>query len=112
MTSAYLPELFASDKATCTVVQDAAIARALSAVIKRLGEQRHSRLGHLHHTEFQLVLVRLDHLADKPGFEDLHSPLLADWRVWYSAHERELDSIAYRPVPGGKEIFKVAEGSR
>ena len=53
MTSAYLPDLFTTEKTT--VVQDPVTTQALNAVIKRLGEQRHSRLGHLHHTEFQCI---------------------------------------------------------
>lgn len=110
MTSAYLPELFSTD--TATVVQDPVTTQALLAVIKRLGEQRHSRLGHLHHTEFQLVLVRLDRLADKPGFEDLLNAALLDWGIWYHARERKLDTVAYRDVEGGKEVMEVPDTLR
>ena len=112
MTSAYLPELLLPESASHSELREGTTAQALTALIKRLGEQRHSRLGHLHHTEFELVLVRLDQLADKPGFEDLFSTQLTDWRIWYSARERKLDSIAYRPLPGGKEIFAVSDELR
>jgi hypothetical protein len=112
MTSTYLPELLLPEEAANREVRDVAMAAAVTAVIKRLGEQRHSRLGHLHHTEFELVLVRLDQLANKPGFEDLYVPALVDWRIWYNANERKLDTLAYRPVPGGKEYMKVGDDLR
>ena len=112
MTSAYLPELFAPHDPTCRIIQDAATSQALLAVIKRLAEQRHSRLGHLHHTEFQLVLVRLDRLADKPGFEDLLNAVLMDWGIWYHTRERKLDTIAFRDVQGGKELLHVPDALR
>ena len=112
MNSTYLPEPQPSDNSTRIAVIDTTTERALGALIKRLGEQRHSRLGHLHHTEFELVLVRLDRLADKPGFEDLNDPALAGWAIWYDARERKLDTIAYRPIPGGQEIMAVPDELR
>lgn len=112
MNSTYLPDPPLPEHTKRIAVQDPTTVQALGAVIKRLGEQRHSRLGHFHHTEFELVLVRLDRLADKPGFDDLNNPALAGWAIWYDARERKLDTIAYRPIPDGQEFMAVPEELR
>ncbi|MBP7515542.1 MAG: hypothetical protein KA791_13390 [Flavobacteriales bacterium] len=66
----------------------------------------------LHHTEFDLVLVRLDGLADRRGFEDQNNRVLLAWHIWYHARERKLDTLAYRPISGGKEVMRVVEELR
>jgi hypothetical protein len=110
MMSSFLPALFPAD--TVLLESDPDIQPALLPLVKRLGEQRSHRFGHMEHSEVELVLVRLDVLAKQPGFEDLDRPLLADWRIWYSLIDRRLDALAYRSTTKGTEVVSIPEAIR
>ena len=112
MNSAYLPGLF-EPNTTAPIAADAEVAELVLKLVKRLGEQRSHRFGHLEHTEVELILSRLDRLATLPGFEDLHHAALEGWRIWYHVPERKLDRIAYRHTPtNAAEVVVVPEGIR
>ncbi len=113
MNSVYLPGLFERTTTSGTVTADAEVAAHVLKLVKRLGEQRSHRFGHMEHTEVELVLARLDRLAELPGFEDLHHAALAGFRIWYHLPERKLDRIAYRTTPSHTvEVVEVSEGMR
>ncbi len=108
MESEYLPALFSS-----TSLADAEVATHVLKLVKRLGEQRSHRFGHVERTEVELVLARLDRLAQLPGFEDLNHEALAGFRIWYNVVERKLDRIAYRTLPENTvEVVEVPDGMR
>lgn len=113
MNSAFLPGLFISNATTESKAADAEVATHVLQLVKRLGEQRSHRFGHMEHTEVELVLARLDRLAELPGFEDLHHAALAGFRIWYNLPERKLDRIAYRTTSANTvEVVEVPEGMR
>lgn len=113
MNSAYFPGLFERTTTTVPSVADAEVAAHVLKLVKRLGEQRSHRFGHLEHTEVELVLARLERLATLPGFEDLDHAALKDFRIWYNVAERKLDRIAYRTTPSDTvEVVEVPEGIR
>ncbi len=108
MRSVYLPGLFAS-----TTPAVAEVATIVLKLVKRLGEQRSHRFGHMEHTEVELVLARLDRLATLPGFEDLNHEALAGFRIWYNVMERKLDRIAYCAMASDTvTVVEVPEGMR
>ena len=113
MHSAFLPVLFASSASLEVKAAGTEAAAYVLKLAKRLGEQRSHRFGHMEHTEVELVLVRLDRLAELPGFEDLHHAALAGFRIWYNLPERKLDRIAYRTTPANNvEVVEVPDGMR
>ena len=113
MNSAYLPGLFERTTTPETVTADAEVAAHVLKLVKRLGEQRSHRFGHMEHTEVELVLARLDRLATLPGFEDLDHAALKGFRIWYHLPERKLDRIAYRTTASDiVEVVEVPEGVR
>ena len=113
MNSAYLPGLFERTTTTLPSAADAEVATHVLKLVKRLGEQRSHRFGHMEHTEVELVLARLDRLAELPGFEDLHHAALAGFRIWYHLPDRKLDRIAYRTTPANNvEVVEVPDGMR
>ncbi len=109
MNSAYFPGLFERTTTTVPIPADAEVAAHVLKLVKRLGEQRSHRLGHLEHTEVELVLARLDRLATLPGFEDLDHATLEGFRIWYHLPDRKLDRIAYRTT--GSDTVEVVEVS-
>ena len=113
MNSAYLPGLFGPSAPVEVISAVAEVADHVLKLVKRLGEQRSHRFGHMERTEVELVLSRLDRLATLPGFEDLNHEALAGYRIWYHMPERKLDRIAYRTTPSNTvEVVTVPDEMR